>query len=117
MGGRPRSTSRARCRSRAVPIESYGVVIGAIGVSGATDADEDRELAEFGAQSLQAAIAARANGGGSDGAAYFPATAVDEKFRAGGLLLDTPTYKVDAGRREGPGEPNITSAPWTSCTS
>ena len=39
-----------------------------------------------------------------DGAAYFPATAVDDKFRAGGLLLDTPTYKVDAGRREGPGE-------------
>ena len=71
-----------------VPIESYGVVIGAIGVSGATDADEDRELAELGARSLQAAIAARANGGSSDGAAHFPAAAVDEKFRAGGLLLD-----------------------------
>ena len=102
-GGRPSALHLARAvpLQGGVPIESYGVVIGAIGVSGATDADEDRELAEFGAQSLQAAIAARANGGGSDGAAYFPATAVDEKFRAGGLLLDTPTYKVDAGRREG----------------
>ena len=105
-GGRPSALHLARAvpLQGGVPIESYGVVIGAIGVSGATDADEDRELAEFGAQSLQAAIAARANGGGSDGAAYFPATAVDEKFRAGGLLLDTPTYKVDAGRRDGPGE-------------
>src|SRR5512132_3207889 len=103
-GGRPSALHLARAvpLQGGVPIESYGVVIGAIGVSGATDADEDRELAEFGAQSLQAAIAARANGGGSDGAAYFPATAVDDKFRAGGLLLDTPTYKVDAGRREGP---------------
>ncbi len=105
-GGRPSALHLARAvpLQGGVPIESYGVVIGAIGVSGATDADEDRELAEFGAQSLQAAIAARANGGGSDGAAYFPATAVDDRFRAGGLLLHTPTYKVDAGRREGPGE-------------
>jgi mannose-6-phosphate isomerase-like protein (cupin superfamily) len=72
-------------------------------VSGATDADEDRELAQLGVGSLQAAIAARANGG-TDGAAHFPAAAVNDKFRAGGLLLDTDTYKIDAGRREGPGE-------------
>jgi glc operon protein GlcG len=105
-GGRPSALHLARAvpLQGGVPIESYGVVIGAIGVSGATDADEDRELAELGARALQAAIAARANGGGSDGAAYFPAAAVDEKFRAGGLLLDSETYKIDAGRREGPGE-------------
>jgi Haem-degrading len=46
-----------------VPIKSCGVVIGAIGVSGATDADEDRELAELSVRSLQAAIAARVDGG------------------------------------------------------
>ena len=72
-------------------------------MSGATDADEDRELAEIGARSIQAAIAARANGS-ANGAAYFPAEAVDEKFRDGGLLLDEAGYKIDAGRREGPGE-------------
>jgi glc operon protein GlcG len=104
--GRPSALHLARAvpLQGGVPIESYGVVIGAIGVSGATDADEDRELAELGVRSLQAAIASRANEGNTDGAAYFPASAVDEKFRAGGLLLDTDTYKVDAGRRDGPGE-------------
>jgi glc operon protein GlcG len=104
--GRPSALHLARAvpLQGGVPIESYGVVIGAIGVSGATDANEDRELAELGVQSIQAAIAARANGGNTDGAAHFPSAEVDEKFRAGGLLLDTGTYKVDAGRREGPGE-------------
>ena len=92
-------------------------MIGAIGVSGATDADEDRELAELGARSLEAAIAARANGGGSDGAAYFPAAAVDEKFRAGGLLLDTETAtrSTRAGAMA-PARSSTTSASWTSCT-
>ena len=100
-----------------MPIESYGVVIGAIGVSGATDADEDRELAELGARSLQAAIAARANGGGSDGAAYFPAAAVDEKFRAGGLLLDTRRTRSTRAAARAPARSSTTSASWTSCTS
>jgi len=105
-GGRPSALHLARAvpLQGGLPIESYGVVIGAIGVSGATDADEDRELAEFGVRALREAIAARANGGNSDGATHFPAAAVEDKFRAGGLLLDPPTYKVDAGRREGPGE-------------
>jgi uncharacterized protein GlcG (DUF336 family) len=36
-----------------VPIEHDGQVIGAIGVSGATSADEDAELAAIGAEALQ----------------------------------------------------------------
>jgi glc operon protein GlcG len=104
-GGRPSALHLARAvpLQGGVPIEHDGEVIGAIGVSGATDADEDRELAEIGARSLEAAIAARANGG-SNGATHFPAAAVAEKFRDGGLLLDSPAYKIDAGRRERPGE-------------
>jgi uncharacterized protein GlcG (DUF336 family)/mannose-6-phosphate isomerase-like protein (cupin superfamily) len=104
-GGRPSALHLARAvpLQGGVPIEHDGEVIGAIGVSGATDADEDRELAEAGARSIEAALAARSNGRPS-GAAYFPAATVDEKFRAGGLLLDTETYKIDAGRREAPGE-------------
>ena len=104
-GGRPSALHLARAvpLQGGVPIEYDGEVIGAIGVSGATDADEDRELAEIGARSIEAAIAARGNGS-SNGAAYFPAAAVDEKFRDGGLLLDEAGYKIDAGRREAPGE-------------
>ncbi|HLM17207.1 MAG TPA: heme-binding protein, partial [Acidimicrobiia bacterium] len=104
-GGRPSALHLARAvpLQGGVPIEYDGEVIGAVGVSGATDADEDRELAEIGARSIEAAIVAGQNGG-SNGAAYFPSKAVDEKFRAGGLLLDQARYKIDAGRREGPGE-------------
>ena len=104
-GGRPSALHLARAvpLQGGVPIEYDGEVIGAVGVSGATDADEDRELAEIGARSIEAAIAAHRNGG-SNGAAYFPAKAVEEKFRNGGLLLDGALYKIDAGRREGPGE-------------
>ena len=105
-GGRPSALHLARAvpLQGGVPIEYDGEVIGAIGVSGATDADEDRELAEIGARAIEAFIAAGSHGRISDGATHFPAAAVDERFRDGGLLLDTAGYKVDAGRREGPGE-------------
>jgi uncharacterized protein GlcG (DUF336 family) len=104
-GGRPSALHLARAvpLQGGVPIVHDGEVIGAIGVSGATDADEDRELAEIGARSIEAAISARANGS-SNGAEHFPAAAVEERFRSGGLLLDQPGYKIDAGRREQPGE-------------
>jgi glc operon protein GlcG len=104
-GGRPSALHLARAvpLQGGAPIEHDSEVIGAIGVSGATDADEDRELAELGARAVEAAIAARASAA-SNGAVYFPAAAVDEKFRAGGLLLDEGAYKIDAGRREAPGE-------------
>src|ERR671911_540895 len=48
--GRPSALHLARAvpLQGGVPIESYGVVVGAIGVSGATSADEDAELAAIG---------------------------------------------------------------------
>jgi glc operon protein GlcG len=104
-GGRPSALHLARAvpLQGGVPIEHDGEVIGAIGVSGATDAAEDRELADVGARALEAAVATSANGS-SNGAAHFPAAAVQERFRTGGLLVDEPGYKIDAGRRELPGE-------------
>ena len=100
-GGRPSALHLARAvpLQGGVPIEAGGQVIGAIGVSGATSADEDAELAQLGARALEAAAA-----GTSNGAVFFPAAAVAEKFAEGGLLLDTDGYKIDAGRREAPGE-------------
>jgi len=81
-----------------IPINVGGEVVGAVGVSGASSADEDRELAQIGVAAASAA-ATTTNGH----AAYFPRDAVDAKFATGGLLLEKPRYKIDAGRRNGPG--------------
>lgn len=40
----------------------------------------------------------------TNGAVFFPRAVVDEKFQTGGLLLETSGYKIDAGRRNAPGE-------------
>ena len=97
-GGRPSALHLARAvpLQGGIPIEHDGTVIGAIGVSGATSADEDNELAQVGSRAVSAAR--------TDGASFFPAAAVVRRFESGGLLLDEPGYKIDAGRREGPGE-------------
>ena len=100
-GGRPSALHLARAvpLQGGIPIEHDGTVIGAIGVSGATSADEDNELAGIGADAVQMAMTA-ANGH----AVFVPAAAVVRQFESGGLLVDEPAYKVDAVRREAPGE-------------
>ncbi|MFL5899924.1 MAG: bifunctional GlcG/HbpS family heme-binding protein/cupin domain-containing protein [Solirubrobacterales bacterium] len=100
-GGRPSALHLARAvpLQGGVPVTYDGQVIGAIGASGATSADEDNELAELGAAALADAMSVKPNG-----AAFFPAAAVVKQFHVGGLLLDEPAYKIDAGRREAPGE-------------
>jgi uncharacterized protein GlcG (DUF336 family)/mannose-6-phosphate isomerase-like protein (cupin superfamily) len=96
-GGRPSALHLARAvpLQGGVPIEHEGEVIGAVGVSGASSADEDRELALIGAGVLEPS---------PDGATHLDRDTVASKFRNGGLLLDTQRYKLDAGRRTGPGE-------------
>ena len=103
-GGRPSALHLARAvpLQGGMPILHDGEVIGAIGVSGASSADEDQELAVIGAGALSPASAAsHANG---NGAAFFDSNAVRAKFAEGGLLLDEAGYKIDAGRRDKPGE-------------
>jgi glc operon protein GlcG len=102
-GGRPSALHLARAvpLQGGVPLTYDGEVIGAIGVSGATSADEDQELALLGAQAFSAAAAPN---GRANGAVFFPKEAVTKKFETGGLLLDTQGYKLDAGRRDAPGE-------------
>jgi uncharacterized protein GlcG (DUF336 family) len=105
-GGRPSALHLARAvpLQGGVPIEHDGHVIGAIGVSGATSANEDNELAGIGAAAIAAALTGGTANGHRDGAAFFPADEVAARFGRGGLLLDTSAYKIDAGRREAPGE-------------
>jgi glc operon protein GlcG len=101
-GGRPSALHLAGAvpLQGGMPLEIEGRVVGAVGVSGASSADEDQELAVLAQQSLGAALAAER----ATEAVMFPRQAVREKFKTGGLLLDEPGYKVDAGRREHPGE-------------
>jgi uncharacterized protein GlcG (DUF336 family)/mannose-6-phosphate isomerase-like protein (cupin superfamily) len=104
-GGRPSALHLARAvpLQGGIPITHGDDVIGAIGVSGASSADEDNALAEIGAAAIRTALDGRRNGH-ANGAAFFPAATVSERFGVGGLLLDTAGYKIDAGRREAPGE-------------
>ncbi|MCV2491941.1 heme-binding protein [Geodermatophilus sp. YIM 151500] len=100
-GGRPSALHLAGAvpLQGGIPIEVDGHVVGAVGVSGASSADEDQELAEIGADAGR-----RAASGASDrDAVHVPAREVEERFRLGGLLVDAEGYKVDAGRRTGPG--------------
>jgi uncharacterized protein GlcG (DUF336 family) len=105
-GGRPSALHLARAvpLQGGIPIEHDGHVIGAIGVSGATSADEDNELARIGAAAVGAAMNRGSSNGHRNGAAFFAADVVAERFRNGGLLLETAAYKIDAGRRDAPGE-------------
>ncbi len=104
-GGRPSALHLARAvpLQGGMPIVHDGYVIGAVGVSGASSAPEDQELSTLGADAASAASKAGGNGH-RNGAVFFSSSAVDEKFQTGGLLLDTDGYKIDAGRREAPGE-------------
>ena len=77
-----------------MPLFEGGHVIGAVGVSGASSADEDQELAVLGSEALSV----------KHTATYIPKHKVHAQFQTGGLLLQTPGYKLDAGRRTGPGE-------------
>jgi uncharacterized protein GlcG (DUF336 family) len=99
-GRRPSALHLARAvpLQGGIPVVVDGRVVGAVGVSGATSADEDRELAQLG---VAAAEAAATTGNGH--AAYFSDDQVQAKFAIGGLLLEKPHYKIDAGRRTGPG--------------
>jgi uncharacterized protein GlcG (DUF336 family)/mannose-6-phosphate isomerase-like protein (cupin superfamily) len=98
--GRPSALHLARAvpLQGGMPIVHDGEVVGGIGVSGASSADEDQELSIIGAGALEAPML-RANG-----AWVFPRDLVEQTFETGGLLLDAPNYRIDAGRRDGPGE-------------
>ncbi len=83
-----------------VPLAVDGQVIGAIGVSGAASADQDDEIASFGAQALAAIVAA-------DGVQLYPKGVVAEAFTAGRSLEKTDAYRVEASRRDGPGKAEV----------
>jgi uncharacterized protein GlcG (DUF336 family)/mannose-6-phosphate isomerase-like protein (cupin superfamily) len=87
-----------------IPVVLDGQIIGGVGVSGASSAAQDEELAIAGAEAAKTF--------GSEGAAtllpvtYFPKNDVDAGFAKGSVLFDGAggrNYMVHASRRETPG--------------
>src|SRR2546426_1990026 len=87
-----------------IPVVFDGQIIGGIGVSGASSAAQDEELAIAGAEPAK-------NSGGDSmmwsnlPVSYFSKTQVDEGFAKGSVLFDGSggrNYMVHASRREGP---------------
>ena len=90
-----------------IPIMVDGQIVGGVGVSGAASADQDEKLAIAGAY----ALAPRTSGAGAiNPVSYFDKIKVEEAFSRGASLLDGSdgrNYRVDASRREKPGEAEI----------
>lgn len=87
-----------------VPIEVNGVMVGAIGVSGAASAAQDEEIAVAGAKAMLGATSAAAP------VSFFPSRDVEAAFAKGDVLVDGAmgrNYMVHASRREGPGQVEI----------
>lgn len=89
--------------ARAVPLQGGqpivvdGVVAGAVGVSGASSADEDNELAEV-------AVAAA---GDARGPRHWKAADLADLFATGGVFHRAPSWRLDAGSRSGPGDVEV----------
>jgi glc operon protein GlcG len=82
-----------------VPITVDGAIVGAVGVSGASSAAEDEELAVLAA----AAVTAPAGK-----VSYFDSTQVRDAFAKGSVLFDQgERYMVHASRRDGAGQAEV----------
>jgi len=81
-----------------VPIILDGQLVGGVGVSGASTAQQDEELAIAGANAIQNPEAALPP------VTYFPKETVDAAFAKGSVLFNNnQSYMVHASRRDGPG--------------
>lgn len=82
-----------------VPLTRNGVVVGAIGVSGAASAQQDNDIAEAAARAFAAARAAAVR--------YVPASRVSGAFDRNETVLQTPALRVNPSHRDGPGEAEV----------
>ncbi len=82
-----------------VPIVVDGQIVGAVGVSGASSAAEDEELATLGAAALTAP---------PQKVTYFDSKEVSSAFARGAVLFDRgERYMVHASRRDGAGQAEV----------
>jgi uncharacterized protein GlcG (DUF336 family)/mannose-6-phosphate isomerase-like protein (cupin superfamily) len=88
-----------------VPIEVDGAIVGAIGVSGAANQQQDEAVAKAGAEALAGATLAAATSGPP--VSFFDAEKVRAAFAKGDELFRGTNYTVIASRRDGPGQCEI----------
>ena len=86
-----------------IPVVADGQIIGGVGVSGASSAAQDEELAIAGAEAVKSF---GADGMSANPVSFFAKKEVDEGFAKGSVLFDGSdgrNYMVHASRRDGPG--------------
>lgn len=83
-----------------VPLEFNGTVVGAIGVSGAASAQQDDDIATAAAEQFK-------TGPKLSSVTHIRRSNVEAAFAVGEPLLEGGRYKVNASRRDGPGEAEI----------
>lgn len=88
-----------------IPVVADGQIIGGVGVSGASSAAQDEELAIAGADAAKSFGSGDAMAASGLSVSFFPKKDVDEGFAKGAVLFDGGgrNYMVHASRREGPG--------------
>jgi len=86
-----------------VPVEVRGELVGAIGVSGAASAAQDDEIATAAAAAFTQAEEAER----TSAVTHVPAARVAQAFREDATLVSTPEFRVNASRRDGPGEAEV----------
>jgi glc operon protein GlcG len=89
-----------------IPVIADGQIIGGVGVSGASSAAQDEELAIAGAEAAKFFGSSDAVAASNLRVSFFPKKDVDEGFAKGAVLFDGSggrNYMVHASRREGPG--------------
>jgi glc operon protein GlcG len=91
-----------------VPIVIEGQLVGAIGVSGASSAQQDEDLAIVGAAAVVSA-SAKAQGAAKNDVTFIAASRVSEAFRKDETLVDDAVrnFKVNASRRDAPGPAEV----------
>lgn len=87
-----------------IPLMVGGEIVGGIGVSGAASAQQDEEIAIAGAQALTAERSS------ANDVHHVPGQAVKAAYRqgeTGDTLVTAPEFRVNASRRDGPGQAEI----------
>jgi len=92
-----------------IPIIVDNQIVGGVGVSGASNADQDEQLAIAGSKAFDSGSMSM-NNDPAPGVSYWEKSEVDDAFSKGSVLFDGSdgrNYMVHASRREKPGQAEI----------